>query len=175
MAGRDVFLGLTPARVGARLAASEGPGSGAFRMNVAVISDTHLPRGARVLPDACVERLRAADLILHGGDLLSVAFLEELRSFGPPVHAVHGNADEQALKELLPRELVVAAGAVQIGMVHNGGPGGRAATSGLRLASPAAQRSSTATRTCPKWCARGRPGSSTPARRPSAGGRRSGR
>jgi putative phosphoesterase len=92
-------------------------------MNVAVISDTHLPRGSRVLPEACVERLRAADLILHGGDLLSVAFLEELRAFGAPVHAVHGNADEQALKELLPRELVVEAGSVQIGMVHNGGPG----------------------------------------------------
>jgi len=91
-------------------------------MNVAVISDTHLPRGSRVLPDACVARLRAADLILHGGDLLSHAFLEELSSLGPPVHAVHGNADEQALKELLPRELVIAAGAVQIGMVHNGGP-----------------------------------------------------
>jgi putative phosphoesterase len=91
-------------------------------MNVAVISDTHLPRGSRVLPEACVELLRAADLILHGGDLLSLAFLAELRSLGPPVHAVHGNADEDALKELLPRELRIAAGAVQIGMVHNGGP-----------------------------------------------------
>jgi putative phosphoesterase len=91
-------------------------------MNVAVISDTHLPRGSRVLPEACVELLRGADLILHGGDLLALAFLEELRSLGPPVHAVHGNADEQALKELLPRELRVEAGAVQIGMVHNGGP-----------------------------------------------------
>jgi putative phosphoesterase len=107
---------------GGCLAASEGPGDGAFRMNVAVISDTHLPRGSRVLPDACVTRLRAADLILHGGDLLSLAFLEELSSLGPPVHAVHGNADEQPLKELLPRELVITAGAVQIGIVHNGGP-----------------------------------------------------
>jgi uncharacterized protein len=91
-------------------------------MNVAVISDTHLPRGSRVLPDACVERLRAADLILHGGDLLSLAFLEELRSYGPPVHAIQGNADEAALRELLPRQLIVSAGGVQIGMVHNGGP-----------------------------------------------------
>jgi putative phosphoesterase len=91
-------------------------------MNVAVISDTHLPRGSRALPDACVARLRVADLILHGGDLLSIAFLEQLRSYGPPVQAVQGNADEAALKELLPRELVVAAGGLQIGMVHNGGP-----------------------------------------------------
>jgi len=35
---------------------------------LAVISDTHMPRGARRLPDACVERLRSADLILHAGD-----------------------------------------------------------------------------------------------------------
>jgi uncharacterized protein len=91
-------------------------------MNVAVICDTHLPRGSRELPDACIDRLRAADLILHGGDLLSVAFLEQLRTYGPPVLAVHGNADEAALKELLPRELVVPVGALQLGMVHNGGP-----------------------------------------------------
>ena len=100
-------------------------------MKIAVISDTHLPRGSRVLPDACVERLRAADLILHGGDLLSVAFLEELRAVGPPVHAVHGNADEPPLRELLPRELVVPAGSLRIGIVHNGGP---AAGRGERLA-----------------------------------------
>jgi putative phosphoesterase len=87
-------------------------------MLVAVISDTHLPRGSRVLPAACVERLRAADLILHAGDLTSVAFLDELRAFGPPVQAVHGNMDEPALRETLPQELVVAAGEARIGIVH---------------------------------------------------------
>lgn len=34
-------------------------------MRIAVISDTHMPRGTRRLPEACTERLRAADLILH--------------------------------------------------------------------------------------------------------------
>ena len=38
-------------------------------MRIAVISDTHMPRGTRALPEACVERLRAADLILHAGDV----------------------------------------------------------------------------------------------------------
>ena len=66
--------------------------------------------------------LRRADLILHAGDLSSVAFLEELLGFGPPVLAVHGNADEPALLELLPAELVVDAATVRIGMTHNGGP-----------------------------------------------------
>ena len=38
-------------------------------MQIAVISDTHLPRGQRRLPDDCVDRLQAADLIVHAGDL----------------------------------------------------------------------------------------------------------
>jgi putative phosphoesterase len=89
---------------------------------VAAISDTHLPRGARRLPEACLERLRSADLILHGGDFSAVVVLDELRALGPPVQAVHGNADEPALRELLPKELVVEAGGARIGMVHIPGP-----------------------------------------------------
>jgi uncharacterized protein len=89
---------------------------------VAAISDTHLPRGARRLPEACLEHLRAADLILHGGDLSSAAFLEELAAIGPPVEAVHGNADEAALRERLPKEHVVEAAGARIGMVHIPGP-----------------------------------------------------
>jgi putative phosphoesterase len=89
---------------------------------VAAISDTHLPRGARRLPEACLERLRAADLIVHGGDFSTLSVLEELRALGPPVHAVHGNADEPALCELLPKELVVEADGARIGMTHIPGP-----------------------------------------------------
>ena len=69
-----------------------------------------------------MEALRGADLILHGGDLSSVAFLDELRAVGPPVQAVYGNADEPALRETLPKELVVEVGDVRIGIVHIPGP-----------------------------------------------------
>src|SRR5579884_2831182 len=81
-----------------------------------------MPRGSRALPGACVERLRAADLILHAGDLTGLPFLEELRRLGPPVEAVHGNVDEPALRELLPSERVVRAGQARIGMLHVAGP-----------------------------------------------------
>jgi uncharacterized protein len=91
-------------------------------MKIAVISDTHMPRGARVLPEPCVERLRSADLILHGGDVTGEAFLEELLALGPPVEAVYGNMDEPALKAALPKERVVDAGEARIGMVHIPGP-----------------------------------------------------
>lgn len=91
-------------------------------MLLAVIADTHLPRGKRRLPESCVERLRRADLILHAGDLSSLGFLSELRSLGPEVDAVFGNADEPELRELLPRERVVVAGGARIGLVHIPGP-----------------------------------------------------
>lgn len=91
-------------------------------MLVAVISDTHLPRASRTLPEQCVERLRAADLILHAGDLVAQSFLDELRELGPPVEAVYGNMDEPALHETLPKELVVRAGELRLGMTHIPGP-----------------------------------------------------
>jgi putative phosphoesterase len=89
---------------------------------VAVISDTHMPRGERRLPGACLERLRTADVILHAGDVVAESVLEELAALGPPVHAVHGNMDEPALLERLPAALVAEVGGLRIGMTHDPGP-----------------------------------------------------
>jgi uncharacterized protein len=91
-------------------------------MRLAIISDTHLPRGSRALPAACVARLRAADVVLHAGDFVTAGALEELRAIGPPVEAVHGNVDEPALRRMLPGERVVEAAGARIGMVHDAGP-----------------------------------------------------
>jgi putative phosphoesterase len=89
---------------------------------LAVISDTHLPRGGRALPVACVEQLRAADLILHAGDFMELSVLEELERLGPPVHAVRGNVDSAQLQALLPLTRIVQAGGARIAMVHDAGP-----------------------------------------------------
>ena len=95
-------------------------------MVVAVISDTHMPRGGRRLPPACVERIAAAELLLHAGDLMTVDVLRELEAIGPPVAAVHGNMDAAELRRLLPAERIVEAGGGRIAMVHDAGPrGGR--------------------------------------------------
>jgi uncharacterized protein len=88
---------------------------------IAVLGDTHLPRGARRLPDRCVDVLRAADLIVHTGDLTSLAALEQLAALGPPVRAVHGNMDAPDIRTLLPERLVVEHSGLRIGVVHDGG------------------------------------------------------
>jgi putative phosphoesterase len=91
-------------------------------MLIAVISDTHLPRGARRLPEACVERIAAADLLLHAGDFSTVEVLRELEAIGPPVVGVHGNVDSADLRRLLPAERVLDAAGTRIAVVHDAGP-----------------------------------------------------
>jgi uncharacterized protein len=91
-------------------------------LRLAIISDTHLPRGARALPAACVERLRDADLILHAGDFITAQVLDDLQALGPPVHGVHGNVDDESVRRLLPSARLVRAGGASIAMVHDAGP-----------------------------------------------------
>jgi uncharacterized protein len=73
------------------------------------------------LPDACVARLRGADLILHAGDFVAASVLEELRALAP-VEAVCGNMDEPALQSGLPERRVVEVEEVRVGLVHIPGP-----------------------------------------------------
>jgi putative phosphoesterase len=89
---------------------------------IAVIADTHMPRGARRLPDACVERIAAADLLLHAGDFSTATTLAEIELIGPPVLAVHGNVDDAELRRTLPAERTVEAGGTRIAMTHDAGP-----------------------------------------------------
>jgi putative phosphoesterase len=89
---------------------------------LAVISDTHLPRGQRRLPEACVERLRQADLIIHAGDLSTRAVLDELEQLGPPVVAVHGNVDAFDLQRSLPARRTIDIAGARIGVIHDAGP-----------------------------------------------------
>jgi putative phosphoesterase len=112
-------------------AATRVPPAAPARLRLAVIADTHLGRGARTLPEACVARLRAAHLILHAGDLSTLAVLEQLEALGPPVAAVQGNIDDERVAARLPVQRVVEAGGARIGMVHDAG---RAAGRLARLA-----------------------------------------
>jgi putative phosphoesterase len=91
-------------------------------MELAIISDTHLPRGARALPARCLERCRAADFILHAGDLIDLQVLRTLQSLGPTVHAICGNVDNAAVRAALPSRLELELGGVRVGMTHIPGP-----------------------------------------------------
>jgi uncharacterized protein len=91
-------------------------------MLVAVIADTHLPRGARRIPERCLELIAGSDAVLHAGDFSAVDVLRELEAIGPSVHAVHGNVDEPALRRLMPAELILQLGSATIAAIHDAGP-----------------------------------------------------
>ena len=86
-----------------------------------MIADTHLPRGARRLPEGCLARLAGAELIVHAGDFVAASVLAGIESLGPPVAAVCGNVDEQALTVRLPAARTLEAGGARIALVHDAG------------------------------------------------------
>jgi uncharacterized protein len=95
-------------------------------MLIAAISDTHLPRGRRRIPEACLEHMAAADLILHAGDISTAEVLREIEAIGPPVKAVHGNIDSPELRATLPEALEVRTpDGARIAMLHDAGPSTR--------------------------------------------------
>ncbi len=85
-----------------------------------VLSDTHLRDGtAHRLPDRVYEELRAADVVLHAGDVVGRELLDDLATYAP-VHAVLGNND-LSLGGALPQTLVLELDGVRVAMIHDSG------------------------------------------------------
>jgi hypothetical protein len=68
-----------------------------------------------------VERLKRADLIVHAGDLMTLAVLRELETYGEVV-AVHGNVDDAEVRAALPASAAVQAVGATIAVIHDAGP-----------------------------------------------------
>jgi uncharacterized protein len=83
-------------------------------VRLAVLSDTH----ARPLPPACAAHLRAADLVVHAGDVGTAAALAELEGLSRRLVVVAGNVDEPALG--LPETAWVPE--LALAVVHDAGP-----------------------------------------------------
>jgi putative phosphoesterase len=83
-----------------------------------VIADTHIPRRALALPEGLIPYLERADLILHAGDLMDPALLDELAEYAP-VRAVRGNLDPPGLD--LPEALELDFGGIRAAMIHDSG------------------------------------------------------
>jgi putative phosphoesterase len=89
---------------------------------IAVLADTHMPKGRRRLPERCLEIVGAAEAVIHAGDFFATSVLEEVRALCPVVHAVHGNVDEPRLRRSLPAELEIKLGGWTVAVTHDAGP-----------------------------------------------------
>ena len=85
-------------------------------MLIGLISDTHIPDRARLLPQNIFEAFESVDLILHAGDLTSIEIIDELEKIAP-VMAVQGNMDRVNGVDL-PKARVIEAEGLKIGVVH---------------------------------------------------------
>ena len=81
-------------------------------MKLAILSDTH-----GLLRPEVAEYLKAADAILHGGDINKPSIVDQLRQYAP-LYVVRGNNDKE-WAEAIPHHLTVTLGGVNFYMVHN--------------------------------------------------------
>ena len=92
-------------------------------MQVAIISDTHMPATAKGLPEALQRGLAHVDLILHAGDWTSRNVYEMLREFAP-VDGIAGNNDGPELVNLFGYRKIIPVEGRLIGLVHGHGRSG---------------------------------------------------
>ena len=85
-------------------------------MLIGLISDTHIPDRARIIPQNVIDAFSDVDLILHAGDLTSLDVIEELENIAP-VMAVQGNMD-RVNGINLPKAKTLEVEGVKIGIVH---------------------------------------------------------
>ena len=86
-------------------------------MKIGVLSDTHVPVAAPVLPLAVFDLFAGVDLILHAGDIVDLSVLDELSALAP-VEAVAGNVDDHEVQVRLPSKKVLSLGKFTIGLIH---------------------------------------------------------
>ena len=84
---------------------------------IGVISDTHMPKHGARLPDSVLRHFEDVELILHTGDLSTLAVLDQLSAYAP-VEAVRGNVEQQEVIVKLPIKRRLVVGGCEIGMVH---------------------------------------------------------
>jgi putative phosphoesterase len=90
-------------------------------MQVVLLSDTHLPVRAKKLPAQLWAAIDAADVVIHAGDWVSVALLDELEGRSRQLIGCWGNNDGPELRARLPEVARVPLGGLSVAVVHETG------------------------------------------------------
>jgi putative phosphoesterase len=85
---------------------------------VGLISDTHVPTRAKCIPKTVFRIFENVDYIVHAGDLVQLAVIDELEQLAP-VLAVHGNMDGPEVSGALPKLNALKIFDWKIGVMHD--------------------------------------------------------
>lgn len=90
-------------------------------MRVLIVSDTHLPRRARDLPDQVWREVDRADTVIHAGDWCDLDGFERLSARARHLVGVYGDNDGPELRARLPEVARATLGGVRFAVVHETG------------------------------------------------------
>ncbi|GAA5071386.1 metallophosphoesterase family protein [Nocardia iowensis] len=91
-------------------------------MRLLIISDTHVPKRARDLPELLWREVDAADVVVHAGDWVEVALLDQLEARSKRLIGVYGNNDGPQLRARLPEIARAELAGLRLAVVHETGP-----------------------------------------------------
>ncbi|WP_378738179.1 metallophosphoesterase family protein [Nocardia brasiliensis] len=91
-------------------------------MRLLIISDTHVPKRARDLPELLWREVDAADVVVHAGDWVEVALLDQLEARSKRLIGVYGNNDGPRLRARLPEIARTELAGLRLAVVHETGP-----------------------------------------------------
>ncbi|WP_026585239.1 metallophosphoesterase family protein [Bacillus sp. J33] len=89
-------------------------------MKIIILSDTHMPKKAKKLPNVLCTELDGSDLIIHAGDWQTLEVYQELKAYAP-VEGVRGNTDSDEICDLFGDKLLLEIKGYKIGVVHGHG------------------------------------------------------
>ncbi|MEV0084869.1 metallophosphoesterase [Saccharopolyspora sp. NPDC050642] len=91
-------------------------------MHLLLIADTHLPKRAKALPSEIWDAVTTADTVIHAGDWVDVALLDELEARSARTIGVYGNNDGPEVRSRLPEIARAELGGVRLAVIHETGP-----------------------------------------------------
>ena len=93
-------------------------------MKLLMISDTHVPKRARALPEQVLAAVDSADVVIHAGDWVDAATLDVLEERSRRLIGVWGNNDGPGLRGRLPEVARAELGGLRFAVIHETGPAG---------------------------------------------------
>ncbi|SIS04505.1 metallophosphoesterase family protein [Williamsia sterculiae] len=90
-------------------------------LRLLLISDTHIPKRAGVLPDDVLAEVDAADVVIHAGDWVDLATFESLAARSRRLIACWGNNDGPELRERMPERADETVAGVRFTVTHETG------------------------------------------------------
>lgn len=101
-------------------------------MRIGVVSDTHIFRAGKKLPQQLIEEFSKVDLILHLGDWVVMDVYDKLAQLAP-VDGIAGNNDGYEIIERFGEKKLLTLEGKRVGLIHGHTPYSRKGTDGNAL------------------------------------------